>query len=78
MSMEERSSASEWTKEQQVRYEDILKQETERARQERRPHRAKSSRLMTSNAFRKRPRKTSRIDRPQRRRPSQTMELNPN
>ena len=32
MSMEERSSASEWTKEQQVRYEDILKQETGRAR----------------------------------------------
>jgi hypothetical protein len=32
MSVEERPSASEWTKEQQVRYEDILKQETERAR----------------------------------------------
>jgi hypothetical protein len=32
MSVEERSSASERTKEQQVRYEDILKQETERVR----------------------------------------------
>jgi hypothetical protein len=32
MSMEERSSVSESTKEQQVRYEDILKQETGRAR----------------------------------------------
>ena len=33
MSMQERSSVSESTKEQQVRYEDILKQETEQARQ---------------------------------------------
>jgi hypothetical protein len=32
MSIQERSPVSEWTEEQQVQYEGILKQETERAR----------------------------------------------